>query len=111
MKVKRKIIQNQDHIDEIRHHNSELLANYAGQPNVPQLKLPRPIYGTYIWNFKIHQLNSFYIERTIIDKNGTETEVPEGEGDIIAGILYEGTVRLEYDPLVVSKFELALHGE
>ncbi len=111
MRVKRKVIANELEIEEMRNHNRDLIQNYAGQPNVPQLKLPDPIYKTYEWNFRIHQLNSFYVEREAIDRQGNLKVAENGDGDIMAGILYEGVVRLEYDPLVVSKFELALNGE
>lgn len=111
MRVKRKIIANQFEIDNIRQQNQLLISDYAGQRNVPQLPVPEPIYKVYEWNFRVNQLNSFYVERTIIRPDGSEAKAPRGEGDIIAGVLYEGIIRLEYDPIVVNKFNLVLNGE
>lgn len=111
MRVRRKIVANQEEINEVKERNKELFQAYAGQPHVPQAKLPIPIYSTYEWNFRINQLNSFYVEREAIDSQGQLKQSEKGEGDIIAGVIYEGIIRLEYDPLVVSKFELALSGE
>lgn len=111
MRVKRKFIVNQTEIDEIRQHNAGLVRDYVGHPNVPQMRLPDPIYDTYEWSFRIHQLNSFYVEKGVVNSEGVVIPAKNGQGDIMAGILYEGVVRLEYDPLVESKFNLALNGE
>lgn len=111
MRVKRKFIANQAEIDELRNHNASLFREYAGQQHVPQVKLPDPIYKVYDWSFRVFQLNSFYVEREYIDSSGRKKKIPEGEGDIVAGILYEGIIRLQYCPIVESKFNLALNGD
>ncbi len=97
----RKIIINQNEIQQKIHYNNQLESEYYGQNFKPAyVDVPAPIYTVEEYYFRLHQVNSFYIEKNRLLQG-------KPEKDIIANILYEGLVRFQYDPVLESKLTLS----
>lgn len=104
MIAQRKVILNSTDIALAHQFNINNQAEYANSYlPAPKVDIPEPKYSTHTFNFKVHMVNSFYIERD--PKTGNEN------GDIIVNLLYDGVIRLEYDPILESKLGLFLNGE
>ena len=100
----RKVIINSVDIAAAHQYNINSQAEYADSyMPAPRIKVPEAEYSTHRFSFKIGHVNSFYVEIDPITK--------KENGDIIVNLLYEGLIRLEYDPIIESKLGLYVNGE
>lgn len=92
MKAIRKIIINEREIDIAIKMNTQLISENAGNRYAPQITIPQPLYNNVQFNFRPHNVQDWYTECG-------------PDRDIIANVLYAGTIRFEYDPLLETQFE------
>lgn len=104
MKGIRKIVTNNVEIQMAQQYNVHVKADYVNSPfPAPLSPVPNPIYDTQVFNFRLDLVTNFYIEKDTLNN--------KYEGDIILNIMYEGLVRLQYDPLVEQTLEIALNNK
>lgn len=104
MEAIRKILMNATDITMAQQYNTHVRAEYAGSPMPPPLTpVPEPIYDTQVWNFRLDLVTNFYVRKDTLQ--GVE------KGDIVANIMYEGIVVLEYSPIVEQTLKIALNNK
>lgn len=96
-----KIITNSEDIAAAKNYNLQQKVEYAGHRSYPQVQVPKPVYDTQKYSFRLDLVNSFYVEKNTVEGNE--------EGDVIVNITYEGLVRFQYDPLLISRLDLYLN--
>lgn len=102
MEAIRKITTNQVDINIAQQYNVHMAAEYAGSYTEPKLaKVPEPVFSTQLFSFRLEYVNSFYVEKDTINN--------KEDGDIIINLLYDGLVRLQYDPLVEARLNMYLN--
>ena len=102
MEAIRKVILNQEDIIMAKQYNTAMKAEYVGSGVPVQLTpIPEPIYSTQRFSFRLDLVTNFYVERDTL--NGKE------DGDIIINLMYEGVVKLQYDPIVLQTLDIMLN--
>ena len=92
MKGIRKVCINNNQIQAAINMNAQL--EYEGNFR-PRIDIPNPKYQICEYNFRIHNVQSFYCE----PNENNET------GDIIINLAYDGIIRLEYNPAIIAQLE------
>lgn len=102
MEAIRKILMNATDITMAQQYNTHVRAEYAGSPMPPPLTpVPEPIYDTQVWNFRLDLVTNFYVRKNTLEG--------QDKGDIVANVMYEGLVILQYDPTVEQVLRVALN--
>lgn len=91
MKVIRLLLANQEEIQQAKIYNQGKSAEGANLNFNPQafVKVPEPIWEEVPFNFPIRNVQSYYIDN-----------------DIILNIMYDGIIRIKYNPLVENQLEM-----
>jgi hypothetical protein len=91
MKVIRLLLANQEEIQQAKMYNQGRAAEGATQDLNPNafLKVPEPLWEEVPFSFPIRNVNSYYVDN-----------------DIIANLMYDGIVRLKYNPVLENQLEM-----
>lgn len=92
MKVTRLLLANQEEIQNAKLFNQRQASE--GQASYLFMEVPKPEWEEVPFNFVIRNVQSYYIE-------------PESK-DIIANVMYDGLIRMKYEPILENKLELYL---
>lgn len=97
MKVLRKNITNTVEIQEAMQHNQQVNLQHADMFTAEHYMhpVPKPIFEEVEWNFKLVNLNSYWIDNS-------------EPYDVFANVAGEGHVRLVNNPLMINQFEMYL---
>lgn len=99
MQVIRKITKNGNEIQAAYQIAEKINYDYANEhPSLkPKIEIPEPIYEEFSYSFKLHNLQSYYLE-----------EKENREIDIIATISPEGLVRIKHELIIENQLTLYL---